>query len=717
MTTLLFAVTHHSMNAPSPKPLYHSHRSPKRRRCHDDTEEEDDNNPHHRRVVLLLDMDCFYAQCETVRLGLPQNLPLALMQWNSALAVNYPARDFGIKRGDTYEDVQSKSKGACVAIHLQVTPLDEATSPTTMKSSAGEEDTAPGHAVIDPSDWSAYDDEFNQSTEIRERMYRNEKNRMISRTVGKACLDRYRLASSRIFSLIDDALVTKIGRKNFILERASIDELFIDITAFCYMSCEGVVVSEKSDADDDNANDVVMNFLSDCDSADRSSGICMFSKSGIQSSKETVICHETFVDVDESNGTIGKALRRGCHVAKTVRQILYDTLGFTLSAGISTNKLVAKLAATYGKPNGQALVYPSAMCKVMDETQISKARMLGGKLGKRVMSLLPDTETTMGSIVSLLSLDQLETTIGVESGRWVFDACRGIDHEPVKATLKVLLKSITAFKSFPNVSYPELEKWTALLARDIMKRVEMDNARNHRLPKSVSVGYTMVPGGAWIGRTFRLPFPNDKDFDLRVQKLVDGTRKVLLEKGHSSFIRIGFSAIDFVVRSKIGIDSFFSKGGDKASNTLPTKKSIVERVCDDRLKESSDKVESVIVKTRCNSTMMTILDRNAASNSHHTNNVVSDEELARRLQDSLDEEIPMNDEVKNHNLISKKIGKVNKDEALALALQSTYDREDALLAHMERYSTKRLSDEKGKKTPQKKGLVNQRNKIDFFLKK
>ena len=192
------------MNASSP-----NRHSPKRRRLHENTKEEDyDNNPHHRRVILLLDMDCFYAQCETVRLGLPQDLPLALMQWNSALAVNYPAREFGIKRGDTYEDVQCKSKGVCVAIHLQVTPLDEATSPTTTttKSSTGEEDTA----IIDPSDWSAYDDEFNQSNEIRQQMYRHEKNRMISRSVGKACLDRYRLASSRIFSLIDETLATKM---------------------------------------------------------------------------------------------------------------------------------------------------------------------------------------------------------------------------------------------------------------------------------------------------------------------------------------------------------------------------------------------------------------------------------------------------------------------------------------------------------------------------
>ena len=107
----------------------------------------------------------------------------------------------------------------------------------------------------------------------------------------------------------------------------------------------------------------------------------------------------------------------------------------------------------------------------------------------------------------------------------------------------------------------------ALLARDVMKRVENDNARNNRLPKSVTVGYTMQPGGAWIGRTFRLPFPLDKDFNQRVQKLVDGTRRMLTERGHDSFIRIGFSAIDFVVRPKVGIDSFFSKGKSQSTSS------------------------------------------------------------------------------------------------------------------------------------------------------
>jgi hypothetical protein len=32
------------------------------------------------RVILLLDLDCFYAQCETIRLGLDQKMPMALLQ-------------------------------------------------------------------------------------------------------------------------------------------------------------------------------------------------------------------------------------------------------------------------------------------------------------------------------------------------------------------------------------------------------------------------------------------------------------------------------------------------------------------------------------------------------------------------------------------------------------------------------------------------------------
>ena len=555
-------------------------------------------------------------------------------------------------------------------------------------------------------------------------------------------------------------MAENLGRKNYILERASIDELFIDVTAFCYQSAE-VAEDDDEDGKDNPNNDASANNknISNNDTAKKFRATC--DEAAIESLKDTVIYNDSSLDPRDKNDQIGNAIKLGCLIALTARRAVLNKLGFTLSAGISTNKLVSKLGATYGKPNGQAVVFPGAINTLMEETQLRKARMLGGKLGKRVSALLPESETTMGSISRLLSLDQLEKALGEESARWVFEACRGIDYEEVKPTLKVLPKSITAFKSFPKVSYPELEKWTALLARDIMKRVESDNARNNRIPKAITVGYTMVPGGAWIGKTFRLPFPQDKDFDARIQRLVDSTRNVLTERGHSSFIRIGFSAIDFVVRPKVGIDSFFSKGktpsrttkllvgGGKGKNkkdsginnffaakkatpqveTIAAATSPKQNSNDDGEQNSndSDKDDKTPKKSspKDNSSTADVgttlkEDDSTEETTETTSDIaaqskpdMTDEEMARHLQETYNKEVESQSKV-----ITKTKEKVlDKDEAFALQLQTKFDRENEVLSHVERFSAKRKGNSSATKLSKKKGSSNKRGKIDFFLKK
>ncbi|KAJ7220061.1 DNA/RNA polymerase [Mycena pura] len=49
------------------------------------------------RVIALCDSDAFYAACEMVRLGI-HDQPLVVLQWQMLIAVNYPARKFGITR-------------------------------------------------------------------------------------------------------------------------------------------------------------------------------------------------------------------------------------------------------------------------------------------------------------------------------------------------------------------------------------------------------------------------------------------------------------------------------------------------------------------------------------------------------------------------------------------------------------------------------------------
>jgi hypothetical protein len=55
-------------------------------------------------IILLLDLDCFCAQCKQVWLGLDLNMLLALLQWNSVLALTYLACElYGIKIGDSWD--------------------------------------------------------------------------------------------------------------------------------------------------------------------------------------------------------------------------------------------------------------------------------------------------------------------------------------------------------------------------------------------------------------------------------------------------------------------------------------------------------------------------------------------------------------------------------------------------------------------------------------
>ncbi|KAL7499160.1 hypothetical protein ACHAWT_008865 [Skeletonema menzelii] len=833
-----------------------------------------------QRIILLLDMDCFYAQCETVRLGLPQSLPLCLIQWNSVLAVNYPARDkFDIRRMDSLQVVREKSlrrltdgddenndnnnnssddggnkktdgnvEEGCVCIHLPVMKVNDNLNQQPDNNNEQDFNDNLNNTI------SAYNTEFKQPPHIQHKMYLTERNVMRSPSEGKANLDRYRLASARIFGLIDDTLGELLAgvatddcghgnaaeenrgerKSGYVLERASIDELFIDVTEFCYDILErerlknnnkkneecckemiDVEVNENHIIDHDSSDDGIEAAAADIDDTKQKIKREEFQRNclidSITSLKESVVCHQNRIPPshiqqhginpnDSDDDDDAKALQIGCHIAHTIRRVVFQTLGFTLSSGISTSKLVAKLAASYGKPNGQAVIYPEAIPHVMDETEIRKARMLGGKLGKKVASLLPPElatdkkKATLGCVAGLLTLDDLVSGLGEENGRWVFDACRGIEHEEVKSTLKVLPKSITAFKSFPKVSYPELEKWTALLARDVMKRVQLDNNRNNRIPRAVTVGYTMKPGGSWIGKTFRLPFPTDREFDSRVQRLVDNTRKVLTERGEKLFIRIGFSAIDFVVRPKTGIDSFFAQ---QEKDTTPSKRqrdgvrgtppaqpkdannestrarlkarlkqdqqqkeecgiqgwlakvdsaevsteAVVEETTtsphrDTNLKQSSqtvDGAESIVLEEGS--------DANIASNSEEIDhNILSDEELARRLQSTYDDEAARENSINIHHSVVDERSSNNdrdgdrainlrcqstaytsnddideKDRAIALQLQSKYDREHSILSDVERFSG--ISKRKKGTSPRNQRGATKKNRIDNFFSK
>src|SRR4051794_39704997 len=59
-------------------------------------------------IMCHLDLDCFYAQVEMLRVGCPREVPFVVSQWNNLIAVNYAARARGIGRFDSVETALTK---------------------------------------------------------------------------------------------------------------------------------------------------------------------------------------------------------------------------------------------------------------------------------------------------------------------------------------------------------------------------------------------------------------------------------------------------------------------------------------------------------------------------------------------------------------------------------------------------------------------------------
>ena len=66
-----------------------------------------------------------------------------------------------------------------------------------------------------------------------------------------------------------------------------------------------------------------------------------------------------------------------------LQQVTAET-GFSCSAGISTNKMLAKLTGGMHKPNQQTLLTPQGIPPLLEDLAIDRLRGLGGEFGNKV---------------------------------------------------------------------------------------------------------------------------------------------------------------------------------------------------------------------------------------------------------------------------------------------------------------------------------------------
>lgn len=114
--------------------------------------------------------------------------------------------------------------------------------------------------------------------------------------------------------------------------------------------------------------------------------------------------------------------------AKRIQSDLKRRTGLHVSIGGGTNRLVAKLATSFAKPQGVHIVQPGA-----EENFISRLE-LHDLLGIGPTLLADLRRRGISSMEALRSLDLvvLDGWYGETRGRWLWESCRGIDNSPVR---------------------------------------------------------------------------------------------------------------------------------------------------------------------------------------------------------------------------------------------------------------------------------------------
>ena len=114
-------------------------------------------------------------------------------------------------------------------------------------------------------------------------------------------------------------------------------------------------------------------------------------------------------------------------LAETIRELIFEKTKLTASAGIAPNKLIAKIASTMRKPNGQLEVTTAEVPEFMINLPVREIWGIGEKTEKRLQEL---GVRTCGELQRFTRAELVE--LFGKFGSELFDLCRGIDDRPVE---------------------------------------------------------------------------------------------------------------------------------------------------------------------------------------------------------------------------------------------------------------------------------------------
>ncbi len=134
---------------------------------------------------------------------------------------------------------------------------------------------------------------------------------------------------------------------------------------------------------------------------------------------------EVYIDFTDVPG----GQREGGRVlARLIQKAIFDDTGLTCSVGVAPNKLLAKMASEFNKPNGISIVQPADLETLIWPLPCRKINGIGPKAEAK---LAKHDIHTIGELAKR-DLYWLMEQFGKSYGAWLHDAAHGKDNRPIE---------------------------------------------------------------------------------------------------------------------------------------------------------------------------------------------------------------------------------------------------------------------------------------------
>lgn len=186
------------------------------------------------------------------------------------------------------------------------------------------------------------------------------------------------------------------------------------------------------------------------------------------------------LSLDEAYLDVSHLRSSGAAIARELRAQIREETGLTASAGIAPNKLIAKIASDWNKPDGQHEVTRDEVAEFMAQLPVGRLWGIGPKMRGKLNAM------GIHTCGDLQRLDKLE--LAQRFGSWgleLHDLSRGEDTREVRT--ESIRKSVSCEHTFPeNIqTLPALEPMLLAMIEEV--REDLERKHSNRLIRSLVI--------------------------------------------------------------------------------------------------------------------------------------------------------------------------------------------------------------------------------------